>query len=133
MARITVVNDSEEFLDLMRDVVTGLGHDMVGPRAVHSSIEQIVASNPDLLIVDLRLQDSPQEVSGWELVILARSHRMLTDVPLILCTGELWEIKKRAEDLERIAGVHVRTKPFELEEMNSLIARLLEGTGETAA
>ena len=47
-------------------------------------------------MVDLRLEDKRQEVSGWELVILAKSHRQLLGVPIILCTADLWEIKKRA-------------------------------------
>ena len=126
MARVTVIDDSEEFLGLMHDLVSGeLGHAMTGFQAVEASIEQIVASKPDLLVVDLRLQDRPQEISGWELIVLARSHRQLMDVPVILCTADLWELKKRAEDLEQIAGVHVRTKPFEVDDMADLIQFLL--------
>ena len=37
----------------------------------------------------------------------------------------MWEIKQRAKDLEQIAGVHVRTKPFDMDEMCDLIQRLL--------
>jgi CheY-like chemotaxis protein len=125
MARVTVINDSTEFLDLMRDLLTDLGHEMTGYEAVETSIEEVVASDPQLLIVDLRLQNRPQEISGWELIILARSHRRLTKVPVILCTADVWELKKRAKDLEQIAGVHVLTKPFDMEEMCTLVQRLL--------
>jgi CheY-like chemotaxis protein len=126
MARVTVIDDSEEFLALMQDVLLTLGHEMAGFQAVQASIEEIVDSNPELLVVDLRLQDRPQEISGWELIILARSHRHLRDVPIILCTADVWELKKRARDLEQVAGVHVRTKPFELDEISELIQRLLD-------
>src|SRR5439155_18015508 len=125
MARVTVINDSSEFIDLMRDVVTSLGHQMTGLLAIHTSIEVVVRTRPDLLIVDLRLENTPQEVSGWELIVLARAHRHLLGVPVILCTGDVWELKKRAQDLEQIAGVYVRTKPFDMDEMCDLVQRLL--------
>jgi DNA-binding NtrC family response regulator len=126
MARVTVVNDSSPFLDLMRELVTSLGHEMVGFKAVDAPIEDIVHSRPDILIVDLRLEDPRQAVSGWELLLLARSHDQLLSVPVILCTADVWELEKRAADLERIADVHVRTEPFEVDDMCDLIARLLE-------
>jgi DNA-binding NtrC family response regulator len=125
MARVTVINDSDEFLTLMGDMLDSFGHEMIGFKAVEVSIESVVDSKPELLIVDLRLQDRPQEISGWELIILARSHRQLTNVPIILCTADTWELKKRAADLEQIAGVHVRTKPFHVDDMSELIRRLL--------
>jgi len=129
VARVSVIDDSEEFLNLMTDLLESLGHQMTGFKAVEASIESVVDSQPDLLIVDLRLQDKPQEISGWELVVLARSHRKLVGVPLILCTGDVWQLKKRAADLEQIAGVHVRTKPFDVNEMCDLIQRLLGEEG----
>jgi CheY-like chemotaxis protein len=121
MARVTVINDSSEFIELMRDLLTGLGHEITPFMAVEASIEEVVESKPQLLIVDLRLQDKPQEISGWELIVLARSHRYLTDVPIILCTADVWELNKRSKDLEEIAGVHVRTKPFDVDDMCDLI------------
>jgi len=133
MARVTVVNDSSDFLDLMRELLADLGHEMTGFVAVTASIEEIVDSRPALLIVDLRLQDTPQMISGWELLVLARSHRQLLGVPVILCSADVWELNKRAEDLEQIADVHVRTKPFEVGEMSDLITRLLEETPDLHA
>ena len=129
MARVTVINDSSEFIDLMRELVTSLGHQMTGLEAVHTSIEEVVRTKPDLLLVDLRLENTPQEVSGWELVILAKAHHDLLSVPVILCTADVWELKKRAKDLEQIADVHVRTKPFQIDDMSELIERLLKERG----
>lgn len=125
MARVTVINDSAEFLGLMQEILTELRHDMVGLRAVKVSIHEVVDSEPDLLIIDLLLENTPQEVSGWELLLLARSHRMLRKIPVILCTAAVWELQRRANDLAEIADVHVRTKPFELDEMTSLVTELL--------
>ena len=127
MARVTVIDDSPEFLLLMDDLLSGLGHQMTGFEAVEASIESIVRSKPDLLIVDLRLRDGPARISGWELVVLARSHMQLGSIPVILCTADMWELKQRARVLEQIKGVHVRTKPFVVDEMCDLIQHLLAG------
>ncbi len=127
MARVTVINDSTEFLSLMEEILTDLGHEMVGLKAVKVSIHEVVDSQPDLLIIDLLLENTAQEVSGWELLLLARSHRMLRKIPVILCTAAVWELQRRANDLAEIADVHVRTKPFELDEMTSLVTELLGG------
>ncbi len=125
MSRITVVNDSTDFLDLMRELIDDLGHDMTGMVAVKSTIHEVVNSQPELLIVDLVLGKTAQEVSGWELMLLARSHKRLRDVPIILCTADVWTVKQRATDLEQIAGVHVLTKPFAVDDMVELISDLL--------
>ena len=50
---------------------------------------------------------------------------LAVETSIILCSADLWELHKRARDLERIAGVHVRTKPFDLDDMSELIEGLL--------
>jgi two-component system response regulator PilR (NtrC family)/two-component system response regulator AtoC len=132
MARVSVIDDSADFLEMMGDLLSSLGHTMTGFEAVETSIEEVVDSKPELLVVDLRLGDTPQVISGWEILVLARSHRELRHVPVILCTADVWELKKRSTDLENIAGVHVRTKPFQMDEIIGLIGQLV-GTAEPAA
>jgi CheY-like chemotaxis protein len=131
VSRVTVVNDSTDFLDLMRELIDDLGHDMTGLVAVKSTIHEVVDTEPELLVVDLVMGNTPQEVSGWELLLLARSHRALRDVPVILCTADIWEVKQRAADLEQISNVHVLTKPFMVDEMAELIGDLLGTDFET--
>lgn len=132
-ARVTVIDDSVDFLLLMEEILDVLGHSMTGLQAVETSVEEVVATTPDLLVVDLRLENAPQQISGWELVILARAHRELLDVPIILCTADLFELKRRMPELREIAGVRVVTKPFELDEISELIGRLLPAEGSLAA
>jgi CheY-like chemotaxis protein len=133
VARVTVINDSSEFLELMQEMLTGLGHQMAGFRAVKVPIDDVLESAPDVMIVDLVLENTAQEVSGWELMLLARSHRATWRVPIILCSGDVWELKRRATDLASIADVHVVTKPFSLDEMAELLERLLARATSDAA
>jgi DNA-binding response OmpR family regulator len=128
VARITVINDSSEFLAVMNQLVGSMGHVMAGFDAVDASLDEVVATHPDVLIIDLRLEDKRQAVSGWELLALARAHRDLQSVPVILCTADTSELERRAAELEHIANVHVRPKPFAIHEMTNLIDELLPRT-----
>ena len=125
MARISVIDDSMEFLQLMQELFAADGHQVTAFPTVEASIESVVASNPDLLFVDLRLRDGPQSISGWELVVLARSHRLLMSTPVILCSADALALKERAVDLEQLDGVYVRPKPFAIDEMSELVERAL--------
>ena len=128
MARITVINDSSEFLAAMGGLIGSMGHHMSGFHALHAALEDVVASQPDVLILDLRLEDERQATSGWELLALARAHHALRPVPVILCTADTAELERRADELEQIADVHVRPKPFAIHEMTDLIDALLPRT-----
>jgi DNA-binding NtrC family response regulator len=61
--------------------------------------------------------------------VLARSHRHLLSTPVILCSADAWALNERARDLEQLDGVHVRPKPFALDEMSDLIERALAERG----
>jgi CheY-like chemotaxis protein len=125
MARITVINDSPEFLSLMNELISTIGHEMTGFEAVSVSLDEVVASEPELIVLDLRLEDQAQEISGWELLALARAHPVLRSVPIILCTAATWEVERRADELAEVADVHVRTKPFAVEDMVALMRDLV--------
>jgi DNA-binding response OmpR family regulator len=124
-ARITVINDSPEFVELVRDVGQELGHTVAGFEAVDAGITEIAASRPDLLIIDLVLGDPAQTINGWELLLLARAHRDLRHVPIILVTADVGGVKDRAPELATMSNVHVLTKPFGLDDIEPLLTRLL--------
>ena len=128
MARITVINDSSEFLAVMDELIGAMGHHMTGFHALHAALDDVVATMPELLILDLRLEDERQAISGWELLALARAHPTLRSVPVMLCTGDTDEVERRAAELEQIANVHVRPKPFAIHEMTDLIDALVPRT-----
>lgn len=73
--RIWVVNDSADFLDLMRDVLSDAGYAVTTFEGRATRVEEIAASAPDLLVIDLLLGgDDP---TGWEIAMLARAHDRL--------------------------------------------------------
>src|SRR5512141_2218736 len=92
--RITVVNDNEAFLQLMHDLLTDQGFVVTALKGDHVAIEEIAATEPDLRVIDLRLGDAAP--TGWDVLVMARAHRPLRNVPVIICSADIREIRRRA-------------------------------------
>lgn len=120
--RITVVNDSPDFLELMAAILDeDAGYDVTLFDGEHTSIEEIAASNPDLLIVDLLIGAA----SGWEIVALSRADERLSGCPIIVCSADVTSLREKAEELARVGSVHILEKPFTLDEITDTVARLV--------
>jgi CheY-like chemotaxis protein len=126
-ARITCINDSEDFLNVMREFLGGeLGHQVICLTAVDTSIDQVLDTRPDLIMLDLVLEDRAEELSGWELLVLSRAHRDLRHVPVIIASADTHGmLKQRADELASMANVHILPKPFSLDDLEPLVGRLL--------
>jgi CheY-like chemotaxis protein len=120
--RISVLNDNADFLELMSAILDeDAGYEVSVFAGEETSIDQLAASNPDLIIVDLLLGGA----SGWEIVTLARADERLGDVPIIVCSADVNGLRSRASELERIGRVHLLPKPFGIDEMTSLVRELI--------
>ena len=125
MARVTVVNDSEEFLGVMRDVLEALGHEGTTLRGETVTVEEIAETSPDALVVDLILSDAQALMDGWAVVVGARTHPKLSSVPIIVCSGDVVVLRERAAEIAALADVHPLEKPFGVTDIESLLAGLL--------
>jgi CheY-like chemotaxis protein len=122
--RVTVVNDSPEFLSLMGELLEAdRYHASLIDGDEMSSIEPIRATNPQLLIVDLRLEGAA--ISGWEILQAIRADEELAQLPIIICTADSFQLADRAEEMAQIPGVEVLLKPFGIEELDALVRRLI--------
>ncbi|MGH2428117.1 MAG: response regulator [Candidatus Limnocylindria bacterium] len=128
--RISVINDNPEFLELMSVILDeNAGYDVTLHGEEKTSIADLRATDPDLLIVDLLLGGA----SGWEIVTLARADETLASCPIIVCSADAQQLRERAEELAQIGNVHVLTKPFGIDELTVLVDHLLTGdSGDSA-
>ena len=117
--RITVIDDHQEFLDLMQellapayDVVTFSGHDL--------SPDDILDSRPDLLIVDLLLDR--RDLQGWDVVTLVGAHRHLRTVPIIVCSADLRALADHSAAIGS-GPMAFLAKPFTLDTLSALVKR----------
>jgi CheY-like chemotaxis protein len=120
--RISVVNDNPEFLELMSAILDeDAGYDVTLFDGEKTSIAEIAAARPELVIVDLILGGA----SGWEIVTLSRAEPALADLPIIICSADVTALRERAGELERIGNVHILEKPFSLDEITDAVERLI--------
>ena len=120
--RVSVLNDNADFLDLMAAILDeDAGYDVQLFNGQETSIAELAASRPDLIIVDLLLGGA----SGWEIVTLARADAELSEIPIIVCSADVSALRERSEELERIGRVHVLPKPFGIDEITRLVEDLV--------
>ena len=126
--RVTVINDDAEVLAILREILEDQAYDVVGMRGAEKSIEDIAVTEPDLLVVDLRLDPQASRLSGWEMVAMSRVHPRLREVPIIVISADLMAIRERAEELQAYGDVHLMSKPFEVTTLEELVRRLVDRT-----
>lgn len=120
--RISVLNDNPDFLELMSAILDeDAGYDVQLFNGKETGIDELAASDPNLIIVDLLLGGA----SGWEIVTLSRADRRLADVPIIICSADVSALRDRADELESIGKVHVLAKPFGIDQITELVERLI--------
>ena len=120
--RISVLNDNPDFLELMSAILDeDAGYDVQLFNGKETGIDELAASDPNLIIVDLLLGGA----SGWEVVTLSRADPRLANVPIIVCSADVSALRDRADELETIGKVHVLVKPFGIDQITELVERLI--------
>ena len=122
--RISVINDNPEFLELMSAILEDdAGYVVELHNGEDMTIEHLRRARPNLIIVDLLLGGA----SGWEIVSLARSDQALAQLPIIVCSADVAQLRERAGELERIGNIHVLAKPFGIDDLTDLVESLVGG------
>jgi CheY-like chemotaxis protein len=128
--RITVIDDQDDFLELMTDVLSAR-HEVVAFSGHDLTPDDVVDSRPDLLVIDLRLARG--DLQGLDIVRLARAHRDLQAVPILVCSGDPLALDGRAEALSSAGNTAMLLKPFSLEAVEQIVGRGLDGGYATPA
>ena len=121
--RVTVVNDDPAFLELMQDLLQDASYAAIlidGDR--DNALELVEASDPEVLIVDLRL--GSDELKGLDILRRVRRHPTLRNVPTVVCTADTWSLQDFAEELRSMPGVSILTKPFHIADLYRMLEEL---------
>jgi CheY-like chemotaxis protein len=124
MARVTVVNDNPEFLELVRDILEDDRYQTTlidGDR--DDALDAIRASRPDLLMIDLR--KGPHELHGWDIAQQVRQERELSGLPVLVCSADLRALEAIQDDLAATQHIATLTKPFRIDALIAAIDGLL--------
>jgi CheY-like chemotaxis protein len=120
---ILVVNDTEEILDLFRDIVEGLGHRMTAWSFSPDDLAKVTEIGPDLIILDLML--GPTELQGWALLQKLRMSPPTESTPVIVCTAATNWVREQEGWLAANA-TKVVLKPFKVKHLEHAIRQALE-------
>lgn len=121
--RILVLNDSQEILQLFNDILEGEGGYEVRLLAALSTqtIDKVKEHEPDLIISD---HVFGEEKIGWDVVQKIRMDRDLADVPVIICSAAVKELREM-EGLLKEKNVGLLYKPFDIDELLALVKQQL--------
>ncbi len=118
---IVVVDDSPDFLELMQALLEGEGYRVI-PAGVAESAHQIIKdTNPDLLILDVRMQGK----ADWHVLNLVKLDPATSVVPIIVCSAAHQAIREAGSRL-REQVCEVVFKPFSLNDLLEAVDRCLQ-------
>lgn len=121
-AKILVVDDDLNLLDLLVDTLTSIGYQAVGASGGVPALEKLTSENFDLMITDIKM---PQ-LNGISLLKKVRRH--YPQMPVLFITGvDLPEVIGRATPDGFLA------KPFRINHIEELIENTLKNKTDTLA
>ena len=125
-ARILVVNDTQEILELFRLLLEEEGYEVVLAGFPIQQIGDVERIKPDLIILDLVFAD---QTSGWQMLQMLKMKRATQSIPVIVCSAAL-QLVREQEGYLVSQGVHVVFKPFDIDHLLVHVKELL-GLHET--
>jgi CheY-like chemotaxis protein len=110
---VLVVNDTQEILDLFREILEEEGYDVVLSSYGFQEVAGIQEIDPDLAILDFIMGGEEQ---GWQLLQKIKMNRETRDLPIIVCTGAI-RLAKELEGHLTAKGVGLVLKPFDIDDL----------------
>jgi two-component system sensor histidine kinase/response regulator len=119
-AKILVVDDSPDSLELLRGLLEAQGHKVRLAATGNLALELARAEPPDLILLDIGMP----EMNGYEVCQILRSEPALQSVPVLFLSA----MAGAADKLRafQAGGVDYITKPFEIEEVAARVRTQLE-------
>ena len=122
-ARILIVNDTQEILELFRMIlVEEGGYEVILSGFPIQEIKDIEQIKPDLIILDLVFGS---EKNGMQMLQMLKMNRSTALIPVIICTAAL-DLVREQEGYLNSQGVHLIYKPFDIDHLLTNVKRLLE-------
>lgn len=119
---VLVVNDTEEILDLFRDILENMGHRMTAWSFSPDDLATVIEIKPDLIILDLML--GPTELQGWALLQKIRMTPATENIPVIVCSAAINWVREQEGWLAANA-VKVVLKPFKVTQLEHAVEHAL--------
>jgi CheY-like chemotaxis protein len=125
---ILVVNDTQEILELFRAILEEEeGYTVTLTSIKPQMLEMVKEIKPNLIISD---HVFGEEKLGWQFIQRLKMDRQTANIPLIVCSGAVRELKEM-EGYLTSKDIGVLYKPFDVDELINLVAvKLSSGSRE---
>ncbi len=126
-ARILVMNDTQEILELFRLLLEQEGYEVILSSFPLQKVAEIEQIKPDIIILDFLFGDKKL---GWQMLQLLKMQRSTATIPVIVCTAAESTVREQEGYLVS-KGIEVIYKPFDIDTLLALISRMLQPNRET--
>ena len=128
-SRILVVNDTQEILELFRELLEEEGYEVVLYSFAITDMREIERIRPDLIILDYIFGG---ERAGWQMLQKLKMRRTTATIPVIVCTAAIREVRE-IEGYLQAQGITLVAKPFNLDDLFEAIRVALRAPTHDAA
>lgn len=122
MARIMVINDTQEILSLFSDILTEEGHEVSLYSAAIHDMDEVERVAPDLVVLDFIFG---HENMGFQMLQKLKMKRSTARIPVIVCTAALQAVRE-TEGYLKSKGVGIVFKPFDVDDLLEAVRHSLE-------
>lgn len=121
MARILVINDTQELLELFRMLLEREGHEVILAGMPILKVREVEDMQPDLIVLDILFGD---RTVGWQILQMLKMKHSTATIPIIVCTAALRDVQEQEGHL--IAQqVRVLYKPFDIDDLLNMVKQAL--------
>jgi two-component system, OmpR family, phosphate regulon response regulator PhoB len=115
MARVLIVDDVPETVELISIAVSPLGHQPIGTQSAQGALEELGHTLPDLILMDFMMP----EKNGLEVLKRIRSLPQCESIPILFSTASSDVVLE--EQVLAAGGNGVLRKPLGLTELDQAI------------
>lgn len=119
-ARVLVVDDDREILEMTQLLLGAAGHDVVLAASGEEALYRVQDDLPDLILLDINMPG----MNGWEVLRVLKEDEGTASVPVMMFSVN-FEVREKLRALQQGAQDYI-TKPFDT-------AVLLRRVGEVLA
>lgn len=121
---ILTVDDEERVLQLINDILSTKGYDVLTAMSGKEAIRKTKKSLPDLIVMDIMMPD----IDGAEAVKLLKEDPTTKDIPILFLSGIIMKEEGKSDMDINVGGdfYSALPKPFGADELLTAVDNLLE-------
>ncbi len=118
---VFAVNGAAEFLDVVRLLLEEELYNVTTTNFVPKTFDQLLALEPDLVVIDLAVQVQ----SGWDLLERLHADATTHGIPVLVVSTNQQILEEVQQSPDRYGGQRFLAKPFDIDELLTMVRDLI--------